>query len=219
MWMGILAKVIEILLVNLVLSGDNALVIGVTTLRLSAHQRRLAVLFGTAISIVLRIWLTLFAGGLMTLPYLQVVGGIFLCFIAWSLLRAEQQVESAQEAVKSRPKTLLGAIFAIVFADIMMSIDNVVALAGIAAGNEGVLILGLIISIALIMFASTILTKLIARYRFFLYAGALMIVWVAGGMMAKDPMAAHLPHLLLPFTALFLTSFLYGVQRIFRASE
>lgn len=212
-------KVLEILIVNIVLSGDNALVIGVTTLRLPVARRRKAVMIGAAISIILRIWLTLFAGRLLTLPYLQVVGGILLCYIAWTLIRPKENNEDIAEGKQRQPQTLAGAITAIVLADVMMSVDNVVALAGIAAGNEVVLVFGLIVSIALIMFASTIIADLISRSRIFMYIGALIIVWVAGGMIASDPLAAHVPHLLLPIVTILTIGFLYGIRFVFRASE
>ncbi len=219
MWTQLITKVLEILIVNIILSGDNALVIGVTTLRLPVLQRRKAVFIGAGISIFLRIWLTLFAGALLTLPYLQVVGGILLCYIAWTLIRNESQQDLASDAVKSQPQTLFRAILAIVLADVMMSVDNVVALAGIAAGNEVVLMFGLIVSIGLIMFASTFIAEILVRRRIFKYVGAFIIVWVAGGMIASDPMAVHVPHLLLPFLTIFIVAFLYGIRRVFRASE
>lgn len=179
-------KVAEIVLVNFVLSGDNALVIAIATLRLPASQRRTAMAFGTALSIALRIGFTLVASRVLQFPYVQAFGGLLLVYLALSLILSDRP-HSSGETFKLRSTRLAGAVLSIAFADVAMSLDNILALGGIAGGNEQLLIIGLIISISLIMFASSVIAAMLSRFRSLIVLGAGVLAWTAGGMMARDP--------------------------------
>ncbi len=212
-------KLAEILIVNVVLSGDNALVIAMTALRLPSSQRRFAIAVGTGLSIFIRIWLTIMASRLVRLPYLQATGGVLLAYLAIGLLlrRADDRGNSQTEGDKPAGR-MVEAVAAIVFADVVMSLDNVVALAGIAAGNESLLVVGLVVSVTLIMFASAVIAEMIDRRRILVYIGAAVLAFVAGGMVAHDPALRGWPHGLSLAAAAVLASALYGVIRVLRTS-
>ena len=177
-------KILEILVVNFVLYGDNALVIALATMRLTPYQRKYAILYGTVASIVLRIILTMVTSHLLNFPYLQAMGGFVLLYLAMSLLLWRDKDETTKQT--RSPHKVLAAVFMIVFADLTMSLDNVVALAGIAAGNEHTLIIGLILSITLIMIATNFIAAILTRFRFLRYLGAAVLAWTAGGMIGRD---------------------------------
>lgn len=212
-------KLAEILIVNVVLSGDNALVIAMTALRLPSSQRRFAIAVGTGLSIFIRIWLTIMASRLVRLPYLQATGGVLLAYLAIGLVlrRADDRGNSQTEEDKPAGR-MVEAVAAIVFADVVMSLDNVVALAGIAAGNESLLVVGLIVSVTLIMFASAVIAEMIDRRRVLVYIGAAVLALVAGGMVAHDPALRGWPHGLSLVAAAVLASAIYGVMRVLRTS-
>ncbi len=213
-------KLAEILIVNVVLSGDNALVIAMTALRLPPSQRRLAIAVGTGLSVFIRIWLTIMASRLVRLPYLQAAGGVLLAYLAIGLLlrRADDRGNSQTEEENKPADRMVEAVAAIVFADVVMSLDNVVALAGIAAGNESLLVVGLVVSVTLIMFASAVIAEMIDRRRILVYIGAAVLALVAGGMVAHDPALRGWPHGLSLAAAAVLASALYGVMRVLRTS-
>ena len=215
-------KLAEILLVNVVLSGDNALVIAMTAIRLPVHQRRFAIVAGTGLSILIRIWLTLLASGLVRLPYLQAAGGVLLAYLAVGLLGRRPGTddrERGQTGVKQSSGRMVGAVAAIVFADVVMSLDNVVALAGIAAGNETLLVIGLVLSVTLIMFASALIANMLEKRRVLVYTGAAVLAFVAGGMIAHDPALRGWPYGLPVAASAALVSVLYGVKLVLRARE
>lgn len=216
--MAHLWMVCEVALVNFVLSGDNAVVIAMATLRLPRDARRRAVWIGTAVAILLRIVLTIVVGRALLFPYVQAFGGLLLAYIALSLLLARQPSDEALRA----PKGLFAAIMVITLADVAMSLDNVVALAGVAAGSEATLILGLIISISLIMFASAWMAEVLSRFRWLQVVGAAVLSWTAGGMIANDPGIQDF----LPVSPLYpligtvvAVALVYGFIRLFRYSE
>ncbi len=177
-------NLLEILVVNFVLSGDNALVIALATMRLAKNQRKYAIFYGTVASIVLRVALTLFTSHVLNFPYLQASGGFILLYLAVSLLLTSEQ-DNMNNQVRA-PRKLLAAILMIVFADLTMSLDNVVALAGISHGNEQTLIIGLILSISLIMIATHFIAAILTRLRILRYVGAAVLAWTAGGMIGRD---------------------------------
>lgn len=184
-----IAKIIEILLVNFVLSGDNALVIALVTMRMEPRHRRSAILYGTVLSILSRVWLTLSARRLFGYSYLQGAGGLLLAYLACSLLLPDGRQGTALPPATDRPASsgVVAAVAAITVADVTMSLDNVIALAGIARADQATLVAGLILSISLIMFASHAMARRLGRSRVLQVLGAAALAWTAGGMIGHDP--------------------------------
>src|SRR5712691_1590372 len=178
-WLGLGA----IIWVNIILSGDNAVVIALAARSLPVHQQRQAVIWGAAAAVVLRIVLTIVAVELLKLPYLKLLGGVLLLWIAVKLLIPE---DDGGDGVKSS-SNLLAAIKTILIADLVMSLDNVIAVAAVAKGSIVLLVLGLLISIPLVVFGATMLMKLMERYPVIIAVGAALIGYVAGEMLVTDP--------------------------------
>ena len=172
----------QIILINIVLSGDNAVVIALACRSLPPHQQKKAILFGSVGAIVLRVILTFFAVYLLTLPYLKLVGAALLLWIGVGLLKGEDDEEDIEGNAG-----LIAAIKTIVVADLVMSLDNVIGVAAAAKGDLLLLVLGLVISIPLIIFGSTIILKLMNRFPIIITAGAAVLGWVAGEMAVGDP--------------------------------
>ncbi|MGB7540937.1 MAG: TerC family protein [Burkholderiales bacterium] len=185
-WIGLFA----IIWVNILLSGDNAVVIALAARSLPAKQQKLAIFWGSAAAIVLRVILTLFAVALLTLPYLKLLGGGLLLWIGVQLLLPDDGdggVESSD--------SLITAIRTILVADLVMSLDNVIAVA--AAADQGpqdtkitLLVLGLAISIPIVIFGSTLVLKMMERWPVIITLGAALLGWIAGEMMVSDPAIA-----------------------------
>ena len=175
----------QIILINIVLSGDNAVVIAMASRSLPPAQQKKAIVFGSVGAIVLRVILTFFAVYLLTLPYLKLVGAALLFWIGIGLLREEDE-ESHLEGHSG----LAAAIKTIVMADLVMSLDNVVGVAAAAKGNVPLLVFGLVISIPLIIFGSTLILKLMDRFPIIIVLGAALLGWVAGEMAISDPSIA-----------------------------
>jgi YjbE family integral membrane protein len=177
-WVG-LAKIIG---VNIILSGDNAVVIALAARSLPRKQQTQAIIWGSGAAIVMRILLTLFAVALLTLPWLKIVGSLLLFWIGVKLLVPEEddaEIEASDQ--------LLSAIKTILIADLVMSLDNVIAVAAAAGGSVLLLILGLAISIPLVIFGATLLLKLMERFPVIITIGGALIGWVAGEMLVTDP--------------------------------
>src|SRR5260221_2885780 len=177
-WIG-LAKIIG---VNVVLSGDNAVVIALAARSLPPKQRKQAILWGAGAAVILRIILTIFAVKLLALPWLKIVGALLLFWIGIKLLVPEDGDDDINAS-----EHLLTAIKTILIADLVMSLDNVIAVAAAARGSMTLLILGLAISIPLVVFGATLLVKLMDRYPVIITIGAGLIGWVAGEMLVTDP--------------------------------
>jgi len=171
----------QIILINIVLSGDNAVVIALAARSLPAKQQKQAIIWGSAAAIVMRVILTLFAVALLTLPWLKLIGSLLLFWIGVKLLIPEE----GDEDIKASDQ-LLAAIKTILVADLVMSLDNVIAVAAAAGGSVVLLILGLAISIPLVIFGATLLLKLMDRYPVIITIGAGLIGWVAGEMLITD---------------------------------
>ena len=175
-----------IIWVNIILSGDNAVVIALAARSLPQRQQKLAIFWGAGAAVVLRILLTIVAVKLLEFPYLKLVGGAALLWIAVQLLIPEK---GGEDEVKSSSH-LLGAIKTILIADLIMSTDNVIAVAAAAKGSILLLVLGLIISIPLVIFGATLLMKLMERYPIIITLGAAILGWTAGEMAVTDPAVA-----------------------------
>jgi YjbE family integral membrane protein len=173
----------KIIVINLLLSGDNAVVIALACRNLPLELRKKGVLFGVGGAIVLRILLTLFAVSLLALPYLKLVGALLLLWIGIKLIVPEEEHNTV--GIQTGTK-LLGAIKIILIADLVMSLDNVLGVAAAAKGNVPLLVFGLVISIPIIMWSSQLVLKLIDRFPLIIYAGGALLGYVAGEMLAGE---------------------------------
>jgi YjbE family integral membrane protein len=178
-WIGL----VKIIWINIILSGDNAVVIAMAARTLPPHQQGKAVVWGSAAAVVLRVLLTVVAAKLLALSYLQIVGGVLLLWIGVQLLGEEDESE---EGPAKHHGSLLSAIRTILIADLIMSLDNVIAVAAAAKGSMLLLILGLAISIPLVIFGSTLMIKLMERFPVIVVIGAGLIGWVAGEAIVND---------------------------------
>jgi len=200
----------QIMMVNIVLSGDNAVVIALAARGLPAHQQKIAVMWGSGGAVVLRVILTVVAVALLKIPFLQFVGGLLLVWIAYQLLTEEEEAEGTEHHGHGN---LMGAVKTILIADVVMSLDNTLAIAGVAKGNYTLLGLGLALSIPLVVFGSTIIMKLMDRFPVIVYIGAGLIAYTAGEMIEGDKaVQPYLPHFLhgTPYLAILLTVAVVG---------
>ena len=181
---------LSIILIDLLLAGDNALVIALAARSLPPRQRQLGILFGAGTAVVLRVALTFAAAQLLNIEWIQLVGGGFVIWIAVKVLADA----SSPEATAAAPGKLLRAIWYIAMADITMSTDNVLAIAGASKGNLALIILGLGLSIPLVMFSSNLLVRLMDRYPWTLYLGAAILGRVGGEMMMTDRVVVRTLH-------------------------
>jgi YjbE family integral membrane protein len=180
---GFFFDAFSIILINILLSGDNAVVIAMAVRSLPVAQRRMGIALGAGGAAVLRIVLTFFAGRLLTLNYVQFVGGLLILWIAVKLL-----TDSAEETEgHTRAVSLWQAMWLILVADVTMSLDNILAVAATSKGNLTLLIFGLTLSIAFVIFTSNVLSRIMDRYPVLIYAGAAILGRVGGDMMASDP--------------------------------
>src|SRR2546427_4830052 len=177
-WVG----VIKIIGVNIILSGDNAVVIALAARSLPPKQQTQAIIWGSGAAIVMRIILTLFAVALLALPWLKIVGSLLLYWIGVKLLIPEDDEAEIEASDK-----LISAIKTILIADLVMSLDNVIAVAAAAGGSYVLLILGLAISIPLVVFGATLLIKLMERFPVIITIGGAVIGWGAREMLGTDP--------------------------------
>jgi len=172
-----------VVLIDLVLSGDNAIVIGMAAAPLTPRRRRTAIVVGGALAIALRVVLTWLALELLQIPAVGAVGGLLLLWIAFKLLKQE---EEAAAGVKESA-TLGGAILAITVADLIMSVDNVLGVAAAARGSTGLVVFGLMVSMAIVIAGGGILAGIISRFWWLAYVGAAVIAWTGAQMVSSDP--------------------------------
>src|SRR5574340_196754 len=188
--------VFKIIVIDLLLSGDNAVVIALACRNLPEAQRRKGILFGVGGAIGLRIVLTFFAVGLLSLPYLKLVGALLLLWIGIKLILPEE--EHSADNVKADTR-LFGAVKTIIIADFVMSLDNVLGVAAAAKGNVWLLVFGLLVSIPMIAWSSQLVLKLIDRYPVIIYAGGALLGYVAGEMLVGEasfkPLVESRPYL------------------------
>jgi YjbE family integral membrane protein len=180
-----LSALLQVIFVNVVLSADNALVIGMASLGLPARQRLRALWVGIAMATVLRIGFAVVATTMLQVIGLLLAGGILLLWVGWKLwreIRTEKAVLSEAEADEAETKTLRQALWQIIVADVSMSLDNVLAVAGAAMDHPAVLAIGLGISVLLMGFAASAVARLIERYHWVAYAGLGVILYIAARM-------------------------------------
>ncbi|HEX5499664.1 MAG TPA: TerC family protein, partial [Thermomicrobiales bacterium] len=179
----LIGAVLSIVVIDLVLSGDNAVVIGMAARQLSSENRRRAIVLGGGGAIVLRIAFTAMAAILLDIPYLRFVGGVLLLWIAWKLVRPADHEEKVSEA-----ESLGVAVRTIVLADVVMSLDNILAVGGAAHGQIEMLIFGLLLSIPIILVGSELVARLLGRVPALLYLGVFVLVHTAVSMLLEDPL-------------------------------
>lgn len=177
-WIGL----IKIIWINIILSGDNAVVIALAARSLPLEQQKKAIMFGSGAAVVLRIGLTVVAAKLLELSYLQIIGGILLLWIGTQLLHGEEE----DDGEGGEKAGLWVAIRTILIADLVMSLDNVIAVAAAAKGSMTLLVLGLAISIPLVIFGSKLMIKLMDRFPVIIILGAGLIGWVGGETIVSD---------------------------------
>jgi YjbE family integral membrane protein len=175
--------VLQIVFADLLLSGDNAVIIALACRGLPEHQRRWGIILGAGVAVLLRVVFVGVIARLMLLPYLHLVGGVALLVIAAKLIVPDEPDQTEIQAVSH----LLRAVMIIAVADIVMSLDNVIAIAALAQGNLLLLIIGLAVSIPLIMVGAALISALLDRFPILIWAGAALLGWVAGGVIATDP--------------------------------
>ncbi|MBB4640790.1 YjbE family putative metal transport protein [Rhizorhapis suberifaciens] len=177
----------QVLMIDLVLAGDNAIVVGALAAGLPAEQRRRVILIGIIAALVLRIFFALMVSLLLGIVGLILAGGLLLLWVAWKMWRELRETgqsgglpESGEGHSGLRPaKSFAGAAWAVALADVSMSLDNVLAVAGAARNHPGILIIGLLLSVALMGLAANLIARYIERYRWIAYGGLAIIVYVA----------------------------------------
>jgi YjbE family integral membrane protein len=180
------ADVLQIVIINILLSGDNALVIAMACRGLAARQRFWGMVIGTAVAVLLRLVFTTVIGQLMLLPYLKLTGGLALIYVAAKLVVPERAARNEVAAVAQ----LWRAVWIVVVADIVMSLDNVIAIAAVAQGSFILLAIGLVASIPIIIAGAAIVMVMLDRFPVFVWAGAGLLGWIAGDVMTTDPVVS-----------------------------
>jgi len=180
--LGALSALVQVVFVNVALSADNAVVIGIATIGLPAHQRGRALWLGIGFATVLRLGFAVVATSLLRVLGLLLAGGVLLLWVAWKLWREIAGSHAGHAAADAAPKTLRRVLWQIVVADVSMSLDNVLAVAAAARAHPVVLLAGLGISVVLMAAASSLVARLIERHRWIAYAGLAVIVYIAGNM-------------------------------------
>lgn len=175
--------VLQIIAIDILLGGDNAVVIALACRALPEHQRKKGIFWGVAGAVILRVILTIFALKLLSIPYLKVVGGLLLLWIGCKLIIPEDDEGHEIDASTS----LIGAIKTIIVADFVMSLDNVIGVAAAAKDNIALIIFGLLVSIPIIVWCSQIILKLIDRFPVIVVFGGALLGYIAGDMIARDP--------------------------------
>jgi YjbE family integral membrane protein len=173
---------LEIIWIDILLSGDNAVVIALACRALPEGQRTLGVMLGSGVAVALRVVFTVLVVELLGLPFVKIAGGVLLLWIGVRLTRAEERQKEIAPA-----NTLWSAIRIIVVADAVMSLDNMMAVAAAAKGSKLLILLGLALSIPLLVFGSTLLLALLHRFPVLVWAGAGLLGWIAGDLIGSDP--------------------------------
>ena len=174
-------EIFEIIWINILLSGDNAILIALACRQLSPHQRRWGVFLGALGGVILRVVFTLIVVELLGVPLLKAAGSLLLLLVAIKLLIDETEPSD----VKAKPN-LWEAVMSIIMADAVMSLDNVIAIAAAARGSARLIIFGLVLSVPIVMFGAGFLLKALERFPLLVWAGAALLGWVSGEMMASD---------------------------------
>lgn len=175
--------VAQVILIDLALGGDNSIVIGMAAKNLPSHLQKRAIIYGTIGAIVLRFTLAFIVSWLFHIPFLKTVGGILLIGIGIKLVGARNEEEDVKVEAKD---SLWAAVRTIILADALMSLDNVLGIVGVTGNHWGLLIFGMLISVPIIIFGSTIVVKVMNKFPILMYIGGAILGWAAGGMLATD---------------------------------
>ena len=181
----LLISILQIIAIDIVLGGDNAIIIALACRNLPARQKRLGILWGTAGAIILRCILVFFAATLLTVPGLKLLGGILLLWIGIKLLIDEQHIDDVKVTQSSN---LWVAVRTIIIADFVMSLDNSIAIAAAAKGNMYLVVFGLALSVPIIIAGSAIILRVINKYPVVIKLGGALLGWLAGDLIALDPL-------------------------------
>ena len=184
---ALIISVLKITVIDLVLSGDNAVVIAMAIKNLPTEVRTKAAIAGASVAVGLRIAFTAAAAMLLHIPYLQSIGGVVLFWIAYKLLIEEEDGEDAPGEIRD----FWEAVRIIVLADLVMSLDNILAVGGASGGNLTLMIFGLLLSIPLVLFGSSLLASLLNRFPVLAYVGSGILAWTAGRMVMEDEAVKH----------------------------
>lgn len=176
------SSLFSIVIIDLVLAGDNAIVIGMAARNLPKEQQKKVIFWGTLGAVAVRVLLTLAVVWLLKIPGLLLVGGLFLLRIAYRLLVQEKERET------KAARNLYAAIYTIIMADAVMGLDNVIAVAGAAQGSDLMVIMGLAVSIPIVVWGSTLIVREMNRFPFIIYLGAGVLAWTAVNMIADEPL-------------------------------
>ena len=182
---ALIIAILQIIAIDIVLGGDNAIIIALACRNLPARQKRLGILWGTAGAIVLRCILVFFASTLLTVPSLKLIGGLLLIWIGVKLLAEEDEID---EGTVKQSGNLFEAVRTIIIADFVMSLDNSVAIAAAAKGNMTLVIFGLALSVPIIIGGSAIILRMMQRFPIIITLGAALLGWLAGDLIASDPL-------------------------------
>lgn len=190
-WSGTtMIALLKIIAIDIILSGDNAIVIAMATRKLPDKQRNQAILWGTLGAVILRILFAAIIVYLLKIPFVHLLGGLLLLWIAYKVL-----VDHEEETKIKSENSLIKAIGTIITADVVMSLDNVVAIAGASDGHIALIALGVLISIPVMIFGSKIIVYVMKKYQWIAYLGSGILAWTAGDMILKDPNFLKITHL------------------------
>ena len=190
--------VLQIIAIDIVLGGDNAIIIALACRNLPKHQRRAGILWGTAGAIILRVISVFFATSLMEITGFRLVGGTLLIWIGIKLL-TEVETHDLDGKI-NQSSNLLTAIRTIIIADFVMSLDNALAITAAAKGDIGLVVFGLLLSVPIIICGSALILRLMERFPIIITAGAGLLGWLGGGLMISDKLLAEFAALSLPVT-------------------
>jgi len=180
-WAAVGPMLLQIIIINIILSGDNAVVIALACRSLPPKQRKWGILLGAGVAVLMRIVFTIGVTSLMNMPWLKVFGSLLLFWIAIKLLVEQGEGTEVQEST-----SIWGAVRVVAIADLVMSLDNVLAIAAAAKGNWALIIFGLVISVPLIVFGATMVMWLLTKFPVLVWAGAALLGWIAGEMIIQD---------------------------------
>ncbi|MBT7543087.1 MAG: TerC family protein [Gammaproteobacteria bacterium] len=207
-------SILQIIAIDIVLGGDNAIVIALACKNLPAKQRKLGIIYGALGAIVLRVLMVFFATALLTIPYLKIIGGLLLVWIGVKLIldhKSSRNINIKQEG------NLSGAIKTIIIADFVMSLDNSVAIAGVADGNIPIVIFGVLLSIPIIIWGSSLILKYLDKFPSIVFLGALLLGWIGGDMIQTDVSVTDFTStfdlFVIPLLFAILTVFLPNIRR------
>lgn len=212
----LITSILIIIGIDIILGGDNAILIALACRDLPQKHRNKAIIIGTVLAIVCRIVLTILAVYLLTVPFLQFVGGVLLAYIAYGLLKKEEEQVNVRGSA-----SLFTAIKTIIVADLVMGFDNVMAVAGAAHGQFILVVIGLLFSIPIIIWGSKLILLIMEKYPIVIYIGAAILAYTAGKMMISEPMIQHaIPSSswfnMFPFAVILFVTGLSYIQKFMR---